>query len=69
MLGLWDGNRIKLDCDDHCTTMNVINSLSNKKKEMKNCVHTKTCTKCSEQHYSSEPKSGNNANVHQLVTK
>ena len=29
---LWDGNPIKLDCDDHCTTINVINSLSNKKK-------------------------------------
>ena len=31
-LGLWDGNLIKLDCDDHCTTLNVINSLSNFKK-------------------------------------
>jgi len=30
-LGLWDGNPIKLDCDDHCTTINVINSLSNLK--------------------------------------
>ena len=30
MLGLWDGNPIKLDCNDHCTTINVINSLSNK---------------------------------------
>ena len=30
VLGLWDGNPIKLDCDDHCTTINVINSLSNK---------------------------------------
>ena len=26
-----DGNPIQLDCDDHCTTINVINSLSNKK--------------------------------------
>ena len=34
-LGLWDGNPIKLDCDDHCTTLNVINSLSNKKKTKK----------------------------------
>ena len=32
VLGLWDGNPIKLDCDDHCTTINVINSLSNNKK-------------------------------------
>ena len=31
-LGLSDGNPIKLDCDDHCTTVNVINSLSNKNK-------------------------------------
>ena len=35
MLG-WDGNPIKLDCDDHCTTINVINSLSNK---IKNKIH------------------------------
>ena len=26
----WVGNPIKLDCDDHCKTINVINSLSNK---------------------------------------
>ena len=30
-LGLWDGNLIKSNCDNHCTTVNVINSLSNKK--------------------------------------
>ena len=30
--GLWDGNPVKLDCDDHCTITGVINSLSNKKK-------------------------------------
>ena len=30
-LGSWDGNPIKLDCDDHCTSINVINSLINKK--------------------------------------
>ena len=34
-LGLWDGNPIKLDYDDHCTTINVINSLSNKKNLVK----------------------------------
>ena len=32
-LGLWDGRPIKLDCDDHCTTINVVNSLSNNKKK------------------------------------
>ena len=31
VLGVWDGNPIKLDCDDHRTTINVINSLSNYK--------------------------------------
>ena len=31
-LRVWDGNAIKLGCDDHCTTINVINSLSNIKK-------------------------------------
>ena len=25
-----DGNTIKLDCDDHCTIINVIHSLRNK---------------------------------------
>jgi len=34
-LGLWDRNPIKMDCDDHCTTINVINSLSNKKIKIK----------------------------------
>ena len=28
-LGVWDGNAIKLGCDDNCITTNVINSLSN----------------------------------------
>ena len=32
---LWDGKPIKLDCDDNCTTINVINSLSNKKLKSK----------------------------------
>lgn len=32
VVGVWDGTPIKLDCDDHCTTINVINSLRNKKK-------------------------------------
>ena len=32
---MWDGNPLKMDCDDHCTTINVINSLSNKKNKNK----------------------------------
>ena len=37
MLGFWDGNPIKLDYDDdHCTTINVKNSLSNKKRKKGN---------------------------------
>ena len=31
-LRVWDGNAVKFGCDDCCTTINVINSLSNKKK-------------------------------------
>ena len=29
-LEVWDGNPVKLDCDDHCTPINARNSLSNK---------------------------------------
>ena len=36
MLGLWDGNPINLGCDDHCTTINVIKSLSNEKRNNNN---------------------------------
>ena len=25
---MWDGNPVKLDCDDHCTAIHVINSMS-----------------------------------------
>ena len=32
-LELCDRNRIKLDSDDHCTTKNVLRSLSNNKKK------------------------------------
>ena len=35
VVGVWDGNTIKLDCDDYCTTINIINSLSNKKVAIK----------------------------------
>lgn len=31
VLGLWDGNPVKLDCDDNYTIIDVINSLNNKK--------------------------------------
>ena len=30
-LGLWEVNTVKLDCYDHCTTINVINSLIKKR--------------------------------------
>ena len=30
-LRVWDGNAIKFACDDCCTSVNVIKSLSNKK--------------------------------------
>ena len=35
-LGVWDRNPTKLDCDDHCTTINAINSLSNNNKNSLN---------------------------------
>ena len=38
MLGVWDGNAIKSGCDDHCTTINVIHSLSNINKKTQNTV-------------------------------
>ena len=31
VLGLWDGDPVKSDCYDHYATIDVINSLSNKK--------------------------------------
>ena len=38
MLAVWDGNAIKLHCDDHCTTINVIKFIEyfKKKKEKEN---------------------------------
>ena len=33
MLGLWDGNPVKLDCYDHYTTTDMINSFELKKKK------------------------------------
>ena len=24
-LGIWNGNAVKLGCDDYCTTINVVN--------------------------------------------
>ena len=44
VLGVWDGNPIKLYCDDHCTTINVINSLSNKKECKKKSITQKRIT-------------------------
>ena len=29
-LGVWGGNAIKLGCDDHCTTINVIKFIEEK---------------------------------------
>ena len=34
-LGVWDGNLLKLGCDDGCTTINIIQFI-----ELKNNVHT-----------------------------
>jgi len=39
-LGVWKGNAIKLGCDDHCTTINVIKfiDLKNGTRKKKNGV-------------------------------
>jgi len=34
-LGVWDGNAVKLSCDDHCTTINIIKFIENKKERKK----------------------------------
>ena len=41
LVGLWDGNPVRLDCDDHHTTTDVINSLSNKNKVYLYCEKNK----------------------------
>ena len=33
MLGVWDGNAIKLGYDDHCTIINIIKFIELKKKK------------------------------------
>ena len=38
VLGAWDRNAIKLGCDNHCTTIKVIDPLSNIKKEQTNTI-------------------------------
>ena len=35
-LGIWDGNAVKLDCDDHSTTVNIIKLTELKAKKIKN---------------------------------
>ena len=37
VLGMQDGNPVKVDCDDHCTTINVTNSLSNNNNKKHRC--------------------------------
>ena len=32
-LGVWDGNGVKLCCDDHCTTTSIIKFIELKKNE------------------------------------
>ena len=40
VLRVWDRNAVKFGCEDCCTTINVINALSNKKRytEIRNCT-------------------------------
>ena len=34
-MGVWEGNAIKVGCDDSCTTINVIKLILKKKKKKK----------------------------------
>ena len=34
-LGVWDGNAVKLGCDDHCTTINIMKFIELKAKKKK----------------------------------
>ena len=43
-LGVWDGNAVKLGCDDHCTTINVIKHIEFKKKKKILLAHSRTST-------------------------
>ena len=38
--GVWDGNAVKLGCDDCCTTINVIKFITKSKKLKKKKVST-----------------------------
>ena len=44
-MGGWDGSATKLGYDDHCTTIKVINSLSNKKNVVAMKIETMVVTK------------------------
>lgn len=35
-LGVWNGDAVKLCCDDHCTTRNIIQFIELKKKDYEN---------------------------------
>ena len=46
-MGVWDGNAMKLGCDDLCTTINVIKFIELKKKKEEEAAerflhHTRT---------------------------
>ena len=48
VLGLWDGNPVKLDCADHYTTTDVIKKEKEKKRSLitdhcKNIIGMKKC--------------------------
>ena len=44
-LGVWDGNAVKLECDDHCTKINIVKfsklKAKKKKKERNKKKHIK----------------------------
>ena len=42
VLGVYDGNAIKLACDDRCTTINVIKCIEKKKEQFQKQTNKQT---------------------------
>ena len=57
-LRVWDANAVKLGCDDHCITINVIKFIDQKKKKRGNWTHM-NCLKA--QNHSQNRESGANS--------
>ena len=50
-LGVWDGNVLKLGCDDGCTTINIIKFIEFRKIKIKKIIFCQCCKKKKEKNY------------------